>query len=247
MHGWNGGVTTASRAGAAGGKVEEIETGGSETGESVKKMNCEAFEEIVHEIAAERRMDAALRNEGFEHARTCERCGELLDEASELNAGVTALARADRGVEAPAWLETRVVAAFRAKHAPRGATDSRMKLWTWSAGAIGVAAMIFAAVAFTPSKEMEKGGATPAMSFAALGGNHHVATDPTDDAAGFIRLPFADDPSTQDYGIVVRLEVSRATLAWLGLPAPVSDQGDRITADILINESGLPEAIRLMP
>jgi hypothetical protein len=211
------------------------------------KMNCERFEEIVHEIAAQGRMDAALRSEAFEHARTCERCGELLDAADELNAGVAALARADRSAAAPAWLETKLVAAFRAKHGTPGATGWRVKVWAWSAGAIGIAAMIFAAVTFTPPKEMENGGATPPMNFAALGGKHHVATDASDGSAGFVRLPFADDPSTQNYGIVVRVEVTRSTLAWLGLPAPVSDQGDRITADILINESGLPEAIRLMP
>jgi hypothetical protein len=42
------------------------------------------------------------------------------------------------------------------------------------------------------------------------------------------------------------MQMSRADLAWLGLPVPVSDSGQNIVADLFVNGSGTPEAIRLV-
>jgi hypothetical protein len=63
---------------------------------------------------------------------------------------------------------------------------------------------------------------------------------------GFLALPYADDLSTIEYGAIVRLQMSRADLAWYGLPVPISDSGQKITADLFVNGSGTPEAIRLV-
>lgn len=63
---------------------------------------------------------------------------------------------------------------------------------------------------------------------------------------GFLALPYADDISTIEYGAIVRLQMSRADLAWYGLPVPISDNGQKITADLFVNGSGTPEAIRLV-
>jgi hypothetical protein len=63
---------------------------------------------------------------------------------------------------------------------------------------------------------------------------------------GFLALPYADDISTIEFGAIVRLQMSRADLAWYGLPVPISDNGQKITADLFVNGSGTPEAIRLV-
>lgn len=70
--------------------------------------------------------------------------------------------------------------------------------------------------------------------------------EPEKTLTGFMALPFADDLSTIEYGAVVRLQLSRADLAWYGLPVPISDSGQKITADLFVNGSGTPEAIRLV-
>jgi hypothetical protein len=70
--------------------------------------------------------------------------------------------------------------------------------------------------------------------------------EPETTLTGFLALPYADDLSTIQYGAIVRLQLSRADLAWYGLPVPISDSGQKITADLFVNGSGTPEAIRLV-
>ena len=70
--------------------------------------------------------------------------------------------------------------------------------------------------------------------------------EPETTLTGFFALPYADDLSTIQYGAIVRLQLSRADLAWYGLPVPISDSGQKITADLFVNGSGTPEAIRLV-
>lgn len=70
--------------------------------------------------------------------------------------------------------------------------------------------------------------------------------EPEKTLTGFLALPYADDLSTIEYGAIVRLQMSRADLAWLGLPVPISDTGEKVTADLFVNGSGTPEAIRLV-
>jgi hypothetical protein len=70
--------------------------------------------------------------------------------------------------------------------------------------------------------------------------------EPEKTLTGFMALPYADDLSAIEYGAVVRLQLSRADLAWYGLPVPISDSGQKITADLFVNGSGTPEAIRLV-
>ena len=70
--------------------------------------------------------------------------------------------------------------------------------------------------------------------------------EPEATLTGFLALPYADDLSTVQYGAIVRLQLSRADLAWYGLPVPISDSGQKITADLFVNGSGTPEAIRLV-
>ena len=70
--------------------------------------------------------------------------------------------------------------------------------------------------------------------------------EPETTLTGFLALPYADDLSTIEYGAIVRMQMSRADLAWLGLPVPISDTGEKVVADLFVNGSGTPEAIRLV-
>ena len=45
---------------------------------------------------------------------------------------------------------------------------------------------------------------------------------------GFLALPYADDLSTIEFGAIVRLQMSRADLAWYGLPVSISDTGKKL-------------------
>jgi hypothetical protein len=65
-------------------------------------------------------------------------------------------------------------------------------------------------------------------------------------ATAFVPLPYADDTNTLDGGSVVRVVLSRPALASLGMPVTDLGATDRIPADIVLSEDGVPQAIRLV-
>lgn len=151
---------------------------------------------------------------------------------------------------------------------------ARFATWTWAALALAAAAIILAVI-FLPrmihhdsSPEIAKqtpanpslpavnaGKPAPVAASAPAESPKHLdamhkpkkhLSEPEKTLTGFLALPYADDLSTVEYGAVVRMQMSRADLAWLGLPVPVSDSGQKIVADLFVNGSGTPEAIRLV-
>jgi hypothetical protein len=66
------------------------------------------------------------------------------------------------------------------------------------------------------------------------------------DATGFVSLPYAADPATLEDGAVVRVVLSRSALASLGLPVADVGASEQVPADIVLSEDGAPQAIRLV-
>jgi hypothetical protein len=66
------------------------------------------------------------------------------------------------------------------------------------------------------------------------------------DSSAFIPLPYADDPQGLEGGAVVRVEVTGAALASLGMPATMAAFSGPVPADLLISQDGTPQAIRLV-
>jgi len=156
----------------------------------------------------------------------------------------------------------------------RGGRPARFATWTWAALWRAAAAIILAVI-FLPrmihhdsspeiAKQTPANSSLPAVNAAKptpvvapapaespkhLNAMHkpkkHLA-EPEKTLTGFLALPYADDLSTVEYGAIVRMQMSRADLAWLGLPVPVSDSGQKIVADLFVTGSGTPEAIRLV-
>jgi hypothetical protein len=144
----------------------------------------------------------------------------------------------------------------------------------WTAYSLAVAAIIFAVIlvprVLNRGSEINRAAVTstqsaapavasiktaPVESIAAPATPKHLTaarkpknnlSEPESTLTGFLALPFADDISTIEYGAIVRLQMSRADLAWYGLPVPISDTGDKVVADLFVNGSGTPEAIRLV-
>jgi hypothetical protein len=129
----------------------------------------------------------------------------------------------------------------------RNAENNRAEVAPRQAPSRGIAPANSAPVKTTPE--------TSAQNVAASSAHGHVHrlrrvaeknAPPEQTLTGFLALPFADDFSTIEYGAVVRMQMSRADLAWLGLPVPISDTGEKIVADLFVNGNGVPEAIRLV-
>ena len=71
-------------------------------------------------------------------------------------------------------------------------------------------------------------------------------SDDTKLAQDFTALPYADDPSMVEGGAVVRVVLSRAALASLGVSTDGIENAEQIPADLVVSPDGTPEAIRLV-
>jgi hypothetical protein len=155
-----------------------------------------------------------------------------------------------------------------------GLRSARFALFGWHTFSLAGAAIIFAILLFPrvlnhrtdinravvapaqpPAPVVRAAKAAPASPTQTPVTQKHLAASrkpkknpyqPETTLTGFLALPYADDLSTIEYGAIVRLQLSRADLAWYGLPVPISDSGQKITADLFVNGSGTPEAIRLV-
>jgi hypothetical protein len=65
-------------------------------------------------------------------------------------------------------------------------------------------------------------------------------------AEDFTPLPYADDPSMQEGGAVVRVILSRSALESFGVVVSDVGSSERVPADLVVSADGTPEAIRLV-
>ena len=79
-------------------------------------MNCQEFENIIIDLARHQMMDAALREKGLAHSKTCARCARRLADEQALTAGLRALAASSEQQSAPPRIEAALRAAFREPH-----------------------------------------------------------------------------------------------------------------------------------
>ncbi|MEK7830781.1 MAG: hypothetical protein AAB401_06835, partial [Acidobacteriota bacterium] len=144
-------------------------------------MNCQEFEQIVAELAADKLMSARARVTALAHTAACDSCGDRLSAEQALNRGLLGFASSTSGGQAPARLRQSLRAEFEAQaryvrnaaetEAPKVIqTPDRKPLfnWQWSWGLTAVAAaaiVIVIAVSVwqsrqAPSDETIAGGAS---------------------------------------------------------------------------------------
>jgi hypothetical protein len=98
--------------------------------------------------------------------------------------------------------------------------------WAWSAAA----ALLLAAVigVWRPGPPLAAGGA-----------------DSTEALEDFVPVPFSPPLATGESVQVVRLELTGAELARMGIELP-GGYGEEFDADVVLSEDGLPRAVRLL-
>jgi len=116
-------------------------------------MNCEEFELIVHDMAREQPLDAAVRREGLAHVSACANCAGRLAASHSLSFGLRAVAAESELKQAPASVEAALLEAFhrqqrraRAMHQPSGWEVARWALAKW-VPALAAAAVLAVALA----------------------------------------------------------------------------------------------------
>lgn len=228
------------------------------------KMTCRDFDEIVHGAARLELLDVAMREEAFEHARQCSACAGRLAAARALAETVADYAESSRNQQAPPRVEAVLLAAFRERHRRRrwlrvlewstaGVAAAGLALLVWTAW-IGVLGPSFRApeksASSVPSSPAEAARSNSAETTRANSGavaetaELSAQADATED---FVALPYAGSMGPDDSGMIVRVQLTPASLAQLGYPmAATPDQG-MVRADVLIGEDGQPRAVRVVP
>ena len=74
-----------------------------------------------------------------------------------------------------------------------------------------------------------------------------AAAGETDSVGDFVPVPFAEAMGPEDIGLIVRVQLTSASLAQLGYTVAATPDEELIRADVLVSEDGRPRAVRLVP
>jgi hypothetical protein len=223
-------------------------------------MNCAEFAEVVHELAREeadagkKTLSVAAAVSGQFHAQTCESCAARLAEAQSLALAMQATAEDAARIEAPAPLETSLMASFREHHRSleRARFRERRARLRWAEWvAVAAAAVVLLAIGTWNFSRPYSHGVNTRPVVAAnknAGVSAQPAAEPQETAAqdsDFVPLPYGESFSADDSGVVVRVSMTRDALESLGYPV---DEGgeDVVQADLIVGEDGWPRAVRLV-
>ena len=231
-------------------------------------MTCREFDEVVHGFVRMELLDVTLREAVVEHAAHCNNCAERMGEAGVLAEVTEAAAGSVRNQQAPPNVEAALLSAFRNQRR-RGHT-TLLRTLEWAAA--GAAAAMLAAMLWTssvPSKgqpqpaprkdvssqskaPLDATGPGPSSSLpeeTAQGSEleaSNTGTTVTYSVTDFVPVPFTEGIGPEDPGMVVRVQLTRASLTELGYPVADTPDDDLISADVLVGEDGWPRAVRVV-
>jgi hypothetical protein len=235
----------------------------------MKEMTCGEFDEIVHGYVRLELLDFHLREAALEHTARCGNCAQTMAQAIALAVATEAAGKEARDVQTPPEVEAAVLAEFRSHH--RRAAWRRTFEWS----SIGAVAAVLLIILWTvgvrsngpsqspPGKNLSshpyasldarspvslppKGIAQGVEEKAGVARASDAATAATYAASDFVPVPFTGAIAPDDPGMVVRVQLTRASLAQLGYPVAEAPDDDLIRADVLVGEDGWPRGVKLV-
>ncbi len=156
-----------------------------------------------------------------------------------------ALAEHDRGAEAPPQVEDRVLRAFRRRGGRR--------VWPWAAVAAALVVAIFlwksghppqAPAQLPPPAVTRTVIPVPAEPVVVKLRRRSVPAPHREAVTDF--FPLIDVAPPFERGALVRVNLPAAALRTVGVPVAEDHLADRVQADVLVSEEGLPRAIRFV-
>jgi hypothetical protein len=181
-----------------------------------------------------------------------------LAEASEI------LGQSARGEQTPPRVEAALLAGYRSHH--RRASWRRTVEWA----SVGAAAAVLLLFLWTvsgrsrgqsspaPRKDVSsqsgmpleaKRPATSKQDAVASAPDAEVADASVNEtylASDFVPVPFTGAITSDDPGMIVRVQLTRSSLAQLGYPVAETPDEDLILADVLVGEDGWPRGVKLI-
>jgi hypothetical protein len=230
----------------------------------MSEMTCREFDEVVHGFVRMELLDVNVREAALEHAAHCELCSERMADATALAEGSEMIAKSARGEQAPLRVEALLLATFRDQHrraswwrrlewASVGAAAAVLLFFLWTVGerskgtsspapkkdVSSQSGMPLDAKARAPLKQDEAAAATDAAEAEAPASGTYAASD-------FVPVPFTGAITADDPGMIVRVQLTRSSLAQLGYPVAETPDEDLIPADVLVGEDGWPRGVKLI-
>jgi hypothetical protein len=229
-------------------------------------MTCREFDEVVHGFVRMELLDMSVREAVIEHAAHCDNCAQRMGEAGVLADVTLAAAASLRELQLPQNLEPALLAVFRNQRWRRHVTLWRAFEWAAAGAAVAILAVVLwmasnrSTVQPTPAPKKDvssqskrpldaQGSASPQPNetdpqteqetTTANAGETYVMSD-------FVPVPFTEGINADDPGMVVRVQLTRASLAELGYPVAEVPDEDLIRADVLVGEDGWPRGVRLV-
>jgi hypothetical protein len=228
------------------------------------EMTCREFDEIVHGFVRMELLDVNVREAALEHAAHCELCAQRMADAATLADASETAGRFAREEQAPPHMEAALLAAFRNHH--RRASWRRSLQWA-SVGAAAAVLLVFLWAASGGSRGPSS--ASPRKDVSSQSGislESKSQTAPKQDdvtpapvaavedstlsgtyaASDFVPVPFTGAITADDPGMIVRVQLTRASLAQLGYPVAETPDEDLVLADVLVGEDGWPRGVKLI-
>jgi hypothetical protein len=231
----------------------------------MSEMTCREFDEIVHGFVRMELLDVNMREAALEHAALCEPCSERMADAAALAEASERMGKGAREAQAPPRLEKWLLAAYRNHHrrvswrhtlewASLGAAAAVLLVFLWTVGGrskvqpapapkkdvsshSGMPLDVKTPVIPKPQNETAA-GIDPVVRDASAG-ESYLASD-------FVPVPFTGAITPDDPGMIVRVQLTRASLAQLGYPVAETPDEDLILADVLVGEDGWPRGVKLI-
>jgi hypothetical protein len=237
-------------------------------------MNCDLFEELIADLDRAEILPGELRAAALEHAESCATCGTLLTESESLDLHLRSLAASLDFQGLSPRVESDLLREFR-EHGRNGRSGwaRRRVAAVGIAAAVALAAGLLVRGHYalkdkgTTGTEVTGGHPTeaPALTIPAprtqeVAGSDrkrsglrqyasnppHATPLPDSEEASFISLPYSDGAGEIEDGEVVRVILSPVALESLGVRPPDVASTANVSADLLLDEDGTPEAIRLV-
>jgi hypothetical protein len=231
----------------------------------MKEMTCREFDEVVHGFVRMELLDVNAREAALEHAGHCELCSQRMADAAALVDASEMMGKSVREEQTPPRVEASLLAAYQNHHsraswrrglewASVGAAAAVLLvfLWTVSGRPKGQSASPVPKKDVTSQSGIPLEAKTPATSKqneGAPGANSAVADVAVSEsyvASDFVPVPFTGAITADDPGMIVRVQLTRASLAQLGYPVAETPDEDLILADVLVGEDGWPRGVKLI-
>jgi hypothetical protein len=193
-------------------------------------MNCQEFWNTMPELAEER---LEL------HLAECPACAVRLKSQRALKAGLRAVAGQMSQAGAPARVELRLRAAFRARNGIPAYAPVRPRILTWAAAAAAVIGLAMFLV-----RDRQPAMTQPAMTQMAMAAiPAQIESDSDND---FIALPNAAEIGPNEDVNMVRVEVPRSAMIALGFEVRPEQAWQPVQADVMLGADGLARAVRFL-